>query len=61
MAAIIDIGGPMLAERPPTGTVLDDPVEQRLFKANVMARFFALNPFMTENFGPFGQKFLIEG
>ena len=48
-------------KRAPAGPMLDDPVEQRLFKADIVSHFFALNPLMTEDFCPFGQKFLIEG
>jgi hypothetical protein len=60
MAVIIAAGRLVLAQRAPTGPVLDDPVEQGFFKTDVMSHFFALNPFMAENFCPFGQKFLIE-
>jgi hypothetical protein len=58
---IIIRGGLMLPQGAPTGPVLDDPIEQGLFKANVVSHFFAFDPFMTENFRPLGQKFLIEG
>jgi hypothetical protein len=36
MAVVIAIGRLMLPQRAPPGTMLDDPVEKRLFEANVM-------------------------
>ena len=37
-----------------------DPVEERLFKADVVARLFALNPFVPEDFLPLGEELFIE-
>jgi len=57
----IAIGGLVLAQGAPCCPVLDDPIEQGFFKANIMSCFFALNPLMTENFRALGEEFLIEG
>ena len=57
----ITIGGLMLPQRAPASPVFNDPIEQGLFKANVVSHFFAFNPFVPQNFRPLGQKFLIEG
>ena len=40
--------------------MLDNPVEQGFFKANVVAGLFALDPFMAQNFFTLGEEFLVE-
>ena len=40
--------------------MLDDPVEQGLFETNVVARFFALNPFVPQDFFALGKELLVE-
>ena len=37
-----------------------DPVEQSLFETNVMTGFFALNPFVTQDFFALGKELLVE-
>jgi hypothetical protein len=58
---VVVLGGLVLSQGTPAGAMLDDPVEERLFEADVMAHFLALDPLVTENFGPLGQKLLIQG
>jgi len=60
MVITITIGRLMLAQRAPCGPVLDDPIQQRFLKANIVSRFFALDPFMAQNLRAFGEKLLIE-
>ncbi|HEY6676239.1 MAG TPA: hypothetical protein VIZ87_05585 [Terrimicrobium sp.] len=45
---------------PPSGTVFDDPIQEGAFKADVMTRLLAFDPFMTKDLLPFGQKFLVK-
>src|SRR5262249_20835483 len=45
---------------PPGGPVFYDPVEQGLFKADVMAGLLALDPFMAKDLFALGEKFLVE-
>ena len=40
--------------------MLDDPVKERLFKANIMTGLFALKPFVPEDFLPLREEFLVE-
>ncbi len=61
MSIMLAIRRLILAKRAPARPVLDDPIEQGFFKANVVAHFFAFNPFMTKDLRSLGQKFLIEG
>ena len=49
-----------LTALPPLGAVLNDPVSQRLLEANIVARFFLLDPLVFEKFVTFGLKFTIE-
>lgn len=44
----------------PFGTVLDDPIGQRPFKADVMPGFFRLDPLVFENLLALGLKLAIE-
>jgi hypothetical protein len=44
----------------PSGAVFKFPVEQGLFKSDVLTLFLALNPLMAQDFIPLGQKFLIK-
>src|SRR4051812_10461417 len=37
-----------------------DPIEKRFFKADVLAGFFALDPFVFQNFLSFGQELFVE-
>lgn len=60
MAVMITTVGLMLSQCAPARPMLDNPVEQGLLKTDIMSHFFALNPLMTENLRPLGQKFLIE-
>lgn len=41
----------------PRRTVADDPVQECFFKSDVVTRFFALQPFVAEDFFTFGGKF----
>ncbi len=53
--------GFLLAQGTPRRTMLHNPIQKRLFKADVVADLFAFNPFMAKDFFPFSQKFLIKG
>jgi hypothetical protein len=44
----------------PRGAVLDDPVEQGLFKSNILPGLFALDPFVTEDLFALGEELLIQ-
>ena len=37
-----------------------NPIEERLFKTDVVTRFLALNPLMAQDLFAFGEKLLIE-
>ena len=37
-----------------------DPVEERFFKADIASGFFALDPFMLQNFFPLGEELFVE-
>ena len=58
---MVVVCGLVLPQGTPAGAMLDDPVEQGLLKADIVSHLFALNPFVTKDFSPFGQKLLIEG
>ena len=53
--------GPILPQATPAGAMLDDPVEEGLFKADIVAGLLAFDPFVTENFLPLRQELLVEG
>ena len=40
--------------------MFDDPVEEGFFKADIVTRLLALNPFVPEDFLPLGEEFFIE-
>jgi hypothetical protein len=40
--------------------MMDDPIDQSSFKSNVPARFFALDPFVAEDFLFLGAERLVE-
>ena len=40
--------------------MLDDPIEERLFKANIMTGLFALKPFVPEDLLPLREEFLVK-
>ena len=40
--------------------MLDNPIRQRAFKADVVAGFFRLKPFVPENFFPFGLELAVK-
>ena len=40
--------------------MLHDPVEQRFFKADVVAGFLALDPFVPEDFFALGEELFVE-
>ena len=40
--------------------MFDNPVEQRLFKTDVVPGLLALNPFVPEDFFALGEEFLVE-
>ncbi len=62
MAMVIRLGsGFILTQCAQASPVLDDPVEQGFFKADVVPDLLAFNPLMPKNLGSLGQKFLIEG
>ncbi len=44
----------------PMGAMLHDPIEQGLFKTNIFAGFFALNPLVLQNLCALGEEFLVE-
>src|SRR5437660_12452881 len=44
----------------PMGAMFHDPIEERFFKTDVFAGFFALDPFMFQNLFALGQELLIE-
>ena len=39
-----------MAQGAPGGAMFDIPIEQSLFEANVVTLFFALNPFVAQDF-----------
>src|SRR5947199_2585133 len=45
---------------PPMGAMFYDPIEERFFKADVFAGFFALDPLVFQNLLPLGQELLVE-
>ena len=45
----------------PLGAVFDDPVSQSPFEADVVAGFFGLDPFMSEDLFALGLKFAVQG
>ena len=62
MAVVIRLGiAFVLTQSAPASPVLDDPVKQGFFKADIVAYLLAFNPLMSQNLGPLGQKFLIQG
>ena len=46
--------------RTPVRAVLHDPVEERLFKADVATRLLTLDPFVAQDFLPLGEELFIE-
>ena len=54
------IGGVGVAVFPPGRAVLDDPVGQRLFKADVAAGLFRLDPLVLEDFLALRLEFAIQ-
>ena len=44
----------------PALAVFPNPVEQRALKTDVVAQSFGFQPFVTQDFFPLGQKFLVE-
>ena len=50
----------MISLSPPSGAMLHDPIEQSFLESDVVARFFALKPFMAEDFLPLGKELFIE-
>ena len=46
--------------RPPSFAMLADPIKQRPFETDIIAAALRLEPFVPEDFLPFGQEFLIE-
>jgi hypothetical protein len=53
-------GGVGLAGFPPLGPVMDDPVGQGPFEADIVAGLLGLDPFMPQNFFPLGLELAIE-
>jgi hypothetical protein len=45
---------------PPTGSILQNPIEQSFFKADIAADLLAFDPFVAQDFIPFGEEFFIE-
>jgi hypothetical protein len=43
----------------PSGAVLNNPVHQRMLKADIVPSFFAFDPFVSQDLRSFGQEFLI--
>jgi len=58
---VIAAGWLVLPECTPAGPMLDDPIEEGFFEADIMSHFFAFDPFMTKNLRSLGEEFLIEG
>jgi hypothetical protein len=56
---LVRAGG--LAVSAPVGAMLDDPIRQRLLKADVSTGFFRLNPFVPQNFFTLGLKLAVQG
>ena len=50
----------LLSLRPPFGTMLHNPIEERLFESYVVAGFFALYPLVAEDFFAFGEELFVE-
>src|SRR5207244_11918418 len=44
----------------PVGAMFHNPIQQSLFKADVPARFFALNPLVLQNLCALRKEFLVE-
>src|SRR5438874_3004452 len=44
----------------PVGAMFHDPIEQSLFKADVLAGFFALDPLVFQNLGALGKELLVK-
>src|ERR1700746_2947687 len=44
----------------PVRAMFDNPIEQSLFKADVLAGFFAFDPFVLKNLFPLGKEFFVE-
>ena len=49
-----------LAALAPFSTVLDDPIGEGFFKANIVAHLFGFNPLVLEDFVPLCLKFSVE-
>jgi len=54
------LGGLGLTGFSPLGPVVDDPVRQRPFKADIVARFLGLDPFVPQNLFPLGLELAIK-
>jgi hypothetical protein len=50
----------MLPTFPPFGSMFDDPIRQGMFKTDVIARLFRLNPFVLQYLFPLCLKFPIQ-
>ena len=63
---IKNLGGGFLGARllhsslSPVGAMFHDPIQQSLFKADVSAGFFALNPLVFQNLCALRQELLVE-
>jgi len=51
---------PRTAGLPPFGAVLDNPIDQRALKPDVVASFFGLNPLVSHDLFPFREKLPIQ-
>ncbi len=54
--------GELLLERifAPESAMVHGPVHECFFKANIMPCFFALNPFIAQNFLPLSDELFVE-
>ena len=50
----------MMPLLPPSGAMFYDPIEESFLESDVVARFLALQPFVAEDFLPFGEEFFVE-
>jgi hypothetical protein len=58
IAVVGHCGLPVLT---PTGSMLDDPIRQRLLKTDVTPGLFGFDPLVFEDFFPFRLKFTVQG
>jgi hypothetical protein len=50
----------ILPRAPPTGAMVNDPVRERVLKADITAGFLGFDPFVPQNFLAFRLKFAVK-